>query len=389
MLNFVHIGIGQCGNRFADEFAARGRTALAINTANVDMRGLSRIKTGNRIHIALEGAKDGAGRNPEIGRASMEENIDMVYDHIMQATDKPADFYVLWAGLGGGTGTGGISPLMEKLLQEGMKVILAMTLPGRNEGRKVRSNALAMLDALTEQLETEGHPIVPYLVIDNDKLHGDLSEYNGIIANCLVRFTNITSKQPMDSAFDDTDFANTLGYRGAMTLVKTAMKESDLNGNQSILTAVKAEWERSFYANFNPDEAAGAAALVIGSSKFLEQKGMLELIKGNLSELEKEYRHADPYSCIYGSPDATNGKIYVFTLLTCLGAPEQNLDQIYDDVSAEVEEDRNLRLARSENAAKSRQRRRITAYDPNGASSMTSRAATESFALPKNQLQRR
>ena len=66
MLNFVHIGIGQCGNRFAEQFGRRGRTALAINTARVDTSILNSksISPKNQLHIALDGLKDGAGRNP-------------------------------------------------------------------------------------------------------------------------------------------------------------------------------------------------------------------------------------------------------------------------------------------------------------------------------------
>ena len=88
MLNFVHIGIGQCGNRLAEQFGKSGRLAFAINTARVDMLNLDSkaIAPKNQIHIALEGNKDGAGRNPVIGKESMEANIDKVYEAIVRAT---------------------------------------------------------------------------------------------------------------------------------------------------------------------------------------------------------------------------------------------------------------------------------------------------------------
>lgn len=129
MLNFVHIGIGQCGNRFAEQFGGRNRTAIAINTARVDMSGLDNksISPKNQLHIALDGLKDGAGRDPEIGRRSMEANLDMICEAVIRATrDKPADRIVLWAGLGGGTGTGGVLPLMKRLTDDGYNFLHAL-----------------------------------------------------------------------------------------------------------------------------------------------------------------------------------------------------------------------------------------------------------------------
>jgi len=48
------------------------------------------------------------------------------------------DRFVLWAGLGGGTGTGGIVPLMQHLVANGHKVMLGMTIPRKRESWIVR-----------------------------------------------------------------------------------------------------------------------------------------------------------------------------------------------------------------------------------------------------------
>ena len=165
MLNFVHIGIGQCGNRFAEQFGGRNRTAIAINTARVDMSGLDNksISPKNQLHIALDGLKDGAGRDPEIGRRSMEANLDMICEAVIRATrDKPADRIVLWAGLGGGTGTGGVLPLMKRLTDDGYKVMLGLTLPKKKEGWVVRMNAIKSLTNLIAEFES--NPILPYAI---------------------------------------------------------------------------------------------------------------------------------------------------------------------------------------------------------------------------------
>ena len=185
MLNFVHIGIGQCGNRLAEQFGKSGRLAFAINTARVDMLNLDSkaIAPKNQIHIALEGNKDGAGRNPVIGKESMEANIDKVYEAIVKATkDMAVDRFVLWAGLGGGTGTGGIVPLMRHLVANGHKVMLGMTIPRKRESWIVRMNAIKALTNILTVIDADRKNVVPYTIVDNEQFDGGLAAANEAIA---------------------------------------------------------------------------------------------------------------------------------------------------------------------------------------------------------------
>lgn len=368
MLNFVHIGIGQCGNRFAEQFGKHGRIAMAINTARIDMSNLDNkaISPRNQIHIALNGAKDGAGRDPEIGRVSMENNLDMVYDAIMKATSaKPADRFVLWAGLGGGTGTGGIVPLMNRLTAEGHKVMLGVTLPRKKEGWMVRMNAIKTLSALIGSFDENPKVIVPYIVIDNQKISGSLDSANEIIVSNLVRFTNTTKNIPAASAFDDTDYSRILNYRGVVSLARTTVPLSNLKGSDTLAKALQDAWEKSLLANFDSQDATGAATLVIAPEKFLNQKGNKEVLTENIDTIESLYPRANPYSCVYAAKNDHIDSIIVYTLLTGLAAPDDSLDEMYDDVSEQVEMDKARRRSRLQQERKSRAKRRILDYDPN------------------------
>ena len=368
MLNFVHIGIGQCGNRFAEQFGGRNRTAIAINTARVDMSGLDNksISPKNQLHIALDGLKDGAGRDPEIGRRSMEANLDMICEAVIRATrDKPADRIVLWAGLGGGTGTGGVLPLMKRLTDDGYKVVLGLTLPKKKEGWVVRMNAIKSLTNLIAEFESNPKVIVPYLVIDNEKIAGGLDSQNEAIAYDLTRFVNTTMNIPAASAFDDTDFSRLLGYRGMLTVVRTKVPLEAVKGGDVFADAVKEAWSKSLYAKFSAEDATGAALLVIVPDKFLAAKGNKELIEGNIEGVETLYSHANPYSCIYAAKNDDIGSVIIYSLLTGLPAPDENLDEIYDDVSERISEDKERRRERKKAERQSRAKRRLFDYDPN------------------------
>ena len=368
MLNFVHIGIGQCGNRFAEQFGSRNRTALAINTARVDMSSLDSkaISPKNQLHIALDGLKDGAGRDPEIGCKSMEANLDMICEAVRRATrEKPADRIVLWAGLGGGTGTGGVLPLMKRLADEGYKVVLGLTLPKKKEGWVVRMNAIKALTNIINEFEANPKVIVPYIVIDNEKIMGGLDSQNGAIAYDLTRFVNATTNVPAASAFDDTDFSRMLNYRGMLTVVRAKVPLEAVKGGDAFADAVKEAWSKSLYAKFSAEEATGAALLVIVPDKFLAAKGNKELIEGNIEGVEALYPHANPYSCIYAAKNEEMNGIYIYSLLTGLPAPDENLDEIYDDVSERISEDKERRRERKKAERQSRAKRRLFDYDPN------------------------
>lgn len=368
MLNFVHIGIGQCGNRFAEQFGKNGRIALAVNTARIDMSSINSkaINARNQIHIALPDSPDGAGRDPEIGRESMEANLEKVYDAIQKAIgDTHVDRIALWAGLGGGTGTGGIIPLMKYLMEKDFPLMLCLTIPRKKEGWLVRMNAFKALTDITDELKASKRHIVPFLVIDNDKFIGSISANNDLIARTLVRFTKTTNNVPTESAFDDRDFNRLLGYKGMLTVVRTSISTDSLKGGDSFVQSIQESWKKSLYAKFDPAEAAGAANLVIVPSKFYQTKGNDLLIDENIETLDGIYPHANPYSCIYESKNDDIDKIIIYTLLTGLPNPDENIDEMYDDISEQISEDKARRKERSRAERAARAKRHVLEYDPN------------------------
>ena len=329
MLNFVHIGIGQCGNRFAEQFGKNGRIALAINTAKVDMSAIDgkAISPKNQIHIALPGNPDGAGRDPNIGRESMEANLEKVYEAINKATkDVAVSRFVLWAGLGGGTGTGGVVPLMQHLIGKGHKVMLGLTLPRKRESWVVRMNAIKSFSEILNAMKEDRRNIVPYVVVDNERVDGGLASANEVVTRDLVRFTKTTTNAPADSAFDDTDYTRLLNYRGLISVVRATVSVETLKGSDSLLKAVNEARVKSLLAKSDTEDALGLANLVIVPSKFFKTKSNYELINENISYAETASPQANAYSCIYEAKNDNIDRIIVYTLLTGLPNPNEIID---------------------------------------------------------------
>jgi len=125
------IGFGQCGSRIADEFARLGMTAraqrkiniltgaYAVNTDIADLTGLTTIKPDCHHRILIGGQKTGGhgvGKINELGAEIARDDGDKVIDAI-RSTEQLAetDAFLLIAGAAGGTGSGAIAAITQKL----------------------------------------------------------------------------------------------------------------------------------------------------------------------------------------------------------------------------------------------------------------------------------
>jgi len=127
------IGLGQCGNRIADEFARLGNRAqrergakvitdaFAVDTDASAMGGLQFIRSHQDQRIVIGEAKTkshGTGGLAELGSQIFKEDGYKVVDSLRKAKRFPeTDAFLLIAGAAGGTGAGGI-PVLTKIIKE-------------------------------------------------------------------------------------------------------------------------------------------------------------------------------------------------------------------------------------------------------------------------------
>ena len=110
------IGVGQAGGKILDRLLEYDTTrntnfvrhAVAINSAKQDLQGLDHVPVSNRLLIGQSMVNgQGTGTDPETGEACARENIDEIQSAIDQVATTDIDAFLLIAGLGGGTGSGG------------------------------------------------------------------------------------------------------------------------------------------------------------------------------------------------------------------------------------------------------------------------------------------
>jgi cell division protein FtsZ len=155
----IVVGIGGGGGNAVNwriESGLEGVEFAAINTDVQDLEGSRadiKIAIGEKITGGL-----GAGRNPEKGQASAEENIQEIEEAI-----KGADMIFVTAGMGGGTGTGA-APIVAKLARDlGILTVGVVTKPFSFEGKKCRDNAELGVGYLRDFVDA-------LVVVPNDKL---------------------------------------------------------------------------------------------------------------------------------------------------------------------------------------------------------------------------
>lgn len=351
MINIVFVGIGQCGNRFANCFYEHAKdasyladnfssiTAVAVNTCYKDMSTLSNIPIRNKIDIRLDGNLEGTGRNPQIGRESMEENLDDVYTGIMAACDRAGmdrvDLCFLWAGLGGGTGTGGLQVLAEHLVKKGHNIAIGVTMPHKLEGVDVHRNAYNAMVELQKWFMQEGIHDIPCLIIDNNKISDmTLERSNEIIANNICRMNTALSFELAGSNFDNSDFLNVLKRDGAMAFIEASVDASILTSGKSdvLLNAVREEISKAPYTNCDAFDAFCSAIIAVAPRSFLDRENSTnrKILKDNIEVIQSQLTATETkYSAVYVYPsEIDNENVFVYMLLTGLANPDKELDEM-------------------------------------------------------------
>ena len=346
MLDFLYVGIGQCGNKIVDSFAGHKNKAIAINTTQKDMNGLTNVNKNNMINIEANGTKGGAGKTPALGKKAMLEHIDEVMEKI-ETVGKESDYIVLCAGLGGGTGSGGTPVLIQSLLAQKKKIMLLLTLPDDTEGVEVQVNAFNSCLNILKIIESYK---VPYILIENNKIRSrmnstnnfDWSSVNQSLGKVFSQFNASANKTSSYTTFDETDYKKTLFVQGMMTLVKVTMDLSEINNDNALRDAILNAWrDKNYFVDFDHQTATMITTIIEAPEKFLSNRDNYKLLTTSLLKLRDMCGSVSPYEGIYsydGKQEANRkDKVIVYCMLTGLKAPMEKLSSLQAKARAEQE----------------------------------------------------
>lgn len=166
------IGVGQCGGRLADILAYHSLWsrhqgicpfAIAVNSAQADLLGLQTISKKDRILIGQTAMKGhGVGLRRHIGAKVAKQGLHTIMHTITEKVVHHVDAFLVIAGLGGGTGSGGLPVIASKLKQVYDEPVYVIgVIPSEDEGELMAMNT-------TESLQELDGVVDGILLFDND-----------------------------------------------------------------------------------------------------------------------------------------------------------------------------------------------------------------------------
>lgn len=126
------IGVGGGGGNAINNMIRKGLSGVDFIAANTDLQALDHNLADRKIQLGRASTRGlGAGANPEMGKAAVEESEKEIRDAL-----EGADMVFITCGMGGGTGTGS-APTIARIVQEmGALTVAIVTKPFHFEGRK-------------------------------------------------------------------------------------------------------------------------------------------------------------------------------------------------------------------------------------------------------------
>ncbi len=169
------IGFGQAGGKIVDMFLAQDRKlgstsfrGIVINTARTDLMGVKYIPMEDRLLIGQTMVKGhGVGTDNVTGAKVAADEIDTIINAIDKRGTHDVDAFVVCAGLGGGTGSGGAPVLCRHLKRIYREPVYALgIIPAPEEGRLYSLNAARSLSTLVNEADN-------VIVFDNSAWKND------------------------------------------------------------------------------------------------------------------------------------------------------------------------------------------------------------------------
>ncbi|SDC61547.1 tubulin/FtsZ family protein [Natrinema hispanicum] len=226
------IGFGQAGGKVVDEFLAFDaringgfvESAIAINSATTDLKGLEHVPMENRVLIGQARVKGhGVGADNELGAEIANADSDEIQAAIDRIPVHEVDAFLVVAGMGGGTGSGGAPVLARQLKRIYTQPVYGLgLLPGTDEGSIYTLNAARSFRTFVDEVDN-------LLVFDNDawRSAGESvgSGYDRINREIAERFGLLFAAGEVrqgdhvaESVVDSSEIINTLSSSGVSTI---------------------------------------------------------------------------------------------------------------------------------------------------------------------------
>jgi len=248
------IGFGNAGGKIADAILQfqtdTGRSlckdVLAVNSAEIDLAKPDRIPEDRRLlvgqtHEQVKGR--GVGADPELGAEVTRRDLGEIDRALDSVPVYEIDAFLVVAGLGGGTGSGGAPVLSRHLREMYAEPVYGLgVLPSADEGGRASLNAARSLQSFTDATDS-------LVLFDNDawRQAGETmaTGYEHTNTELARRVTTLLGAGALDdstvseTAMDASDINRTLATDGVST-VAYASADLDRGTKRGLLDQFRA-----------------------------------------------------------------------------------------------------------------------------------------------------
>jgi len=342
-LTYAFVGLGQGGGRIAQAFYDMGyKKTLAVNTAVHDLELLD-LPDEHKYHVNHLG-DSGAGKDQEKGEAAFVSREQEVFNKMRQIFGEKVDRIIVCVGVAGGTGGGGVVPLINlakkyfayvgiKDANDRVGVITSLPTNGEAASPTVASNAYTKTNTLCDMAE-KGE-FAPLIIVDNGKikkLYPKLTvkqfwpTINNTVAGLFHVFNVLATQNSNYTTFDPADYDSIMKSHGCMILGVTGVK--DFESETGISTAIKSNLEKTLLAEgFDLKTATAAGAVVVGGTTMFEEvEGLMDNMEYSFDTLAALTGNAIIHRGIYEDPKRE--KLVVYTVIGGMKRPQSRLEDL-------------------------------------------------------------
>ena len=338
---FGFIGIGQCGGRMVKAFYDIGyHKVLAVNTAYHD---LDKLKLPAKQKLLMDIGRKGAGKDTSRGCEATVQYRQEIIHAIEQIFSEDVDHLMIAFGAGGGTGSGGVIPLIDTvracakhigLRNVDRRIGVLATLPtdGEAASPKVGMNAYKIMKKLGGMAQ-KGE-ISPLIIIDNERISqmypsltvkGFWPNINSTIAGLFDVFNRLSALPSPYTSFDTVDYQSIMesGSCAIMGLTKVG----SFRTKYELSAAVKVNLTRTLLAGgFDLATAKVSGAIAIGGKRIMASRPGLQVdINHAFDVLTDLTGQSTIHRGIY---EDDRDSLRVYTIIGGLNPPTERLEEL-------------------------------------------------------------
>jgi cell division GTPase FtsZ len=268
--NMAFLGSGQGGARLASSFWNLGYRRVGLfNTAESDFQGLPDEIQRHTLQLG------GAAKDARFAEQSLNGHEEEIWDLLQRSWGNDVDYGLVCVGLGGGTGSGTSSKLVEIARQyleskgKPPRVGVIASIPAYTEGQQVCRNAVTAFQKLMDL------KVSPFILIDNARINalyrpGMTKLYpvaNNTVSQLLHLFNQLAAVHSPLITFDRSELAQLLDHG---ICVMGAANIPDVRNPADISAAIRDQLTNNVLAEVDLKKGTKGACLFVGEQNYMD-----------------------------------------------------------------------------------------------------------------------